>query len=63
LLRLFKEINQDGQTLLMVTHSVKAASHAKRVLFMMHGPLGEPFRKQKQKQHYSIKRKRHTLTF
>lgn len=28
LLRLFSEINRNGQTILMVTHSVKAASHA-----------------------------------
>lgn len=39
LLRLFKEINQDGQTLLLVTHSVKAASHAKRVLFIKDGEV------------------------
>ena len=34
LLRLFGAINAGGQTLLMVTHSVKAASHAGRVLFL-----------------------------
>ena len=34
LLRLFGDINYDGQTILMVTHSVKAASHAGRVLFI-----------------------------
>ena len=34
LLKLFGEINADGQTILMVTHSVKAASHAGRVLFI-----------------------------
>ncbi|EHQ89073.1 ABC transporter ATP-binding protein [Desulfosporosinus youngiae] len=39
LLRLFKEINRDGQTLLLVTHSVKAASHAKRVLFIKDGEV------------------------
>ncbi|MGC7873410.1 ABC transporter ATP-binding protein [Desulfosporosinus sp. SYSU MS00001] len=39
LLRLFKEINQEGQTLLMVTHSVKAASHAQRVLFIKDGEV------------------------
>ena len=33
LLRLFNRINEDGQTILMVTHSTKAASHANRVLF------------------------------
>ena len=37
LLRLLGEINEDGQTILMVTHSVKAASHAKRVLFLRDG--------------------------
>ena len=39
LLRLFKEINSQGQTLLMVTHSVKAASHAQRVLFIKDGEV------------------------
>lgn len=37
LLRLFAAINQDGQTILMVTHSVKAASSARRVLFIKDG--------------------------
>ncbi len=37
LLKLFSEINYDGQTILMVTHSVKAASHAGRVLFIKDG--------------------------
>jgi len=39
LLRLFNEINDEGQTILMVTHSVKAASHAKRVLFIKDGEV------------------------
>ena len=39
LLDLFKTINQDGQTLLIVTHSVKAASRAKRVLFIKDGKI------------------------
>ena len=39
LLRLFEEINRDGQTILMVTHSVKAASHASRVLFIKDGEV------------------------
>ncbi|WP_313164837.1 ABC transporter ATP-binding protein [Sedimentibacter sp.] len=38
-LKLFNEINDDGQTIIMVTHSVKAASHAKRVLFIKDGQL------------------------
>lgn len=39
LLRLFSEINKTGQTILMVTHSVKAASHASRVLFIKDGEV------------------------
>ena len=39
LLNLFGEINRDGQTILMVTHSVKAASSASRVLFIKDGEV------------------------
>ena len=39
LLQLFADINADGQTVLMVTHSVKAASHAGRVLFIRDGQV------------------------
>lgn len=39
LLRLFKEINDEGQTVLMVTHSTKAASNAGRVLFIKDGEV------------------------
>lgn len=39
LLSLFSDINAEGQTILMVTHSVKAASHAGRVLFIKDGEL------------------------
>ncbi len=39
LLRLFSQINAGGQTILMVTHSVKAASHASRVLFIKDGEV------------------------
>lgn len=39
LLELFGEINRRGQTILMVTHSVKAASHASRVLFIKDGEV------------------------
>ena len=39
LLRLFAEINMRGQTILMVTHSVKAASNAGRVLFIKDGEV------------------------
>lgn len=39
LLKLFNEINDDGQTILMVTHSIKNASHAQRVLFIKDGQV------------------------
>ena len=39
LLSLFSDINEDGQTILMVTHSVKAASTANRVLFIKDGEV------------------------
>ena len=39
LLRLFAAINRAGQTILMVTHSVKAASRAGRVLFIKDGQV------------------------
>ena len=37
LLRLFAELGKEGQTILMVTHSIKAASRAGRVLFIRDG--------------------------
>lgn len=39
LLEMFRKINEEGQTILMVTHSVKAASHAKRILFIKDGEV------------------------
>lgn len=39
LLKLFNQINEDGQTILMVTHSTQAASHANRVLFIKDGEV------------------------
>lgn len=39
LLRLFGKINMLGQTIIMVTHSVKAASSANRVLFIRDGEV------------------------
>ncbi len=37
LLKLFGDVNKEGQTILMVTHSIAAASHAGRVLFIKDG--------------------------
>lgn len=39
LLSVFQDINHKGQTILMVTHSVMAASRAKRVLFIKDGEV------------------------
>ena len=36
---LFEQINREGQTILMVTHSAKAASRASRVLFIKDGEV------------------------
>ena len=39
LLRVFEKVNKMGQTILMVTHSTDAASHANRVLFIRDGVI------------------------
>ena len=39
LLKVFSGIHKEGQTILMVTHSVRAASHAGRVLFIKDGEI------------------------
>lgn len=39
LLRVFSDISAGGQTILMVTHSVRAASRAGRVLFIKDGEV------------------------
>ncbi len=39
LMQLFHEVNEEGQTVLMVTHSIRSASYASRVLFIRDGML------------------------
>ncbi|HBA48859.1 MAG TPA: ABC transporter ATP-binding protein [Lachnospiraceae bacterium] len=39
LLHIFAQVNRDGQTILMVTHSIQAASRAGRVLFIKDGSV------------------------
>ncbi len=39
LLDIFEDVNTAGQTILMVTHSIKAAAHANRVLFIKDGMI------------------------
>ena len=41
LLRVFSDISRSGQTILMVTHSVRAASCAGRVLFLRDGAVAQ----------------------
>ena len=48
LLDLFSRLNEEGQTILMVTHSTKAACHAKRVLFMKDGEVYKEIHKKEQ---------------
>lgn len=39
LLELFTKINEEGQTIVMVTHSIRAASMAKKVMFIKDGEV------------------------
>lgn len=39
LLSIFRKVNDEGQTVLMATHSVRVASHASRVLFIKDGMM------------------------
>lgn len=39
LLKVFDQVHEEGQTIFMVTHSVTAASHASRVLFIKDGQV------------------------
>ncbi|WP_239772999.1 ABC transporter ATP-binding protein [Mammaliicoccus sp. I-M36] len=53
LLELFQAINQNGQTILMVTHSPIAASHAERILFIKDGQIfHQLFRGEKKKEDF-----------
>ena len=62
LLELFSEINQEGQTILMVTHSVKAASHAGRVLFLRDGQVYHQLYRGGESQEAQFRRISDTLT-
>lgn len=48
LLDLLGQVNANGQTILMVTHSVQAASHANRVLFIKDGVVFQQLYRQGQ---------------
>ncbi len=62
LLRLFNEINSEGQTVLMVTHSTKAASCAKRVLFIKDGEVFHQIYKANMSDEEMYQKISHTLT-
>lgn len=46
LMELFKTFNEAGQTIVMVTHSIKSASKAGRVLFLKDGVIGNTIEKE-----------------
>lgn len=62
LLALFNQINEEGQTILMVTHSVKAACHASRVLFIKDGEVFHQIYKGQMNQEEMYKKISDTLT-
>ena len=62
LLRIFKEINNSGQTILMVTHSVNAASHAGRVMFIKDGEIFHQIYRGSMTNEQLYQRISHTLT-
>ena len=62
LLELFGELNDAGQTILMVTHSVKAASHAGRVLFLRDGQVYHQLYRGGESQESQFRRISDTLT-
>lgn len=62
LLDIFSKINKKGQTILMVTHSTKAASHANRVLFIKDGEIFHQIYKGSSTNEEMYERIAHTLT-
>ena len=62
LLELFGALNDAGQTILMVTHSVKAASHAGRVLFLRDGLVYHQLYRGGESQEAQFRRISDTLT-
>ncbi len=62
LLKLFRQINQQGQTILMVTHSVKAASTAGRVLFIKDGEIFHELYRENQSEEQMYQKISNTLT-
>ena len=40
-MELFHELNEEGNTIIMITHDAKIASHAKRIVKILDGKIGE----------------------
>lgn len=40
-MELFHELNEDGRTIIMITHDAKIASHSKRIVRILDGNIGE----------------------
>lgn len=62
LLRMFGEVNKSGQTILMVTHSVRAASAAGRVLFIKDGEVYHQIYRGDDSEEQMYQKITHTLT-
>lgn len=62
LLQLFRKINEQGQTILMVTHSVKAACTAGRVLFIKDGEIFHEIYREDQTENQMYQKISDTLT-
>lgn len=62
LLATFEQLHDDGQTILMVTHSVRAAAHAGRVLFIKDGEIFHQLYKGNMSHEEMYKRISDTLT-
>ena len=41
MIELFHEINEEGRTIIMITHDAGIASHAKRIVRILDGNIGE----------------------
>lgn len=62
LLEVFDKLNEAGQTIIMVTHSVKTASRAKRVLFIKDGVVFHELRRGTQNHSEMYQKINDTLT-
>lgn len=62
ILKIFENIEHKGQTILMVTHSAKAAAHASRVLFIRDGEVYHELYRANKKENEFYEEIQNTLT-